>query len=175
MPATKDIYWGQDFVDDVTGLELDRQLVDKARELEVRFFKSLGVYVYDTIDNYWEITGKPPLGVRWVDTNKGDNENPDVRCRLVAQEINTGADDDLYAATPPIEALKILIRIAAYRRSKENDVVIMFADVSRAYFNAKVTRDVFIKLPPEDPKYGEAGVCGRLQLSMYGTRDAAQN
>ena len=70
----------------------------------------MGVYEYDTVDNCWLLTGRGPLGTRWVDTNKGDNENPDVRCRLVAQEINTGSNDDLYAATPPIEALKVLLR-----------------------------------------------------------------
>ena len=52
---------------------------------------------------------------------------------------------------------------------------ISFAYVKRAYFNAKATRDVYIQLPPEDPKFGEPGVCAKLNLSMYGTRDAAQN
>ena len=31
---------------------------------------------------------------------------------------------------------------------------------------------VYIKLPKEDE---EEGMCGRLNMSMYGTRDAAQN
>ena len=47
--------------------------------------------------------------------------------------------------------------------------MLLFADVSRAYFNAKAIRDVFIKLPQEDPRYGEPGICGKLMLSMYGT------
>ena len=76
-----------------------------------------------------------------------------MRCRLVAQEINTGADDDLYVATPPIEALRVLIKIAAVRRNNSKDLCILFADVSRAYSNAKATRDVYVKLPPEDPQY----------------------
>ena len=66
------------------------------------------------------MTGKKPIGVRWVDINKGDDQNPDYRSRLVAKEINTGHDDDLFAATPPIEALKILFKIASHRRSKSN-------------------------------------------------------
>ena len=116
--------------------------------------------------------GKKPIAVRWVDVNKGDDENPNYRSRLVAKEINTGANDDLFAATPPIDALKILLRIAAYRRHNTN---IFFADAKRAYFNAKATRDIYIQLPPEDPKFGCQNVCGKLELSMYGTRDAAQN
>ena len=27
------------------------------------------------------------IGTRWVNCNKGDATNPDVRCRLVAQEV----------------------------------------------------------------------------------------
>ena len=50
------------------------------------------------------------IGSRWVNCNKGDQENPDVRCRLVAQEVNTGSGgcDDFYAATPPLEAKRLL-------------------------------------------------------------------
>ena len=30
------------------------------------------------------------VGCRWVNCNKGDLSDPDVRCRLVAQEVNHG-------------------------------------------------------------------------------------
>ena len=141
----------------------------------MQFFYEKGVYYYDTIGNSIKLTGKKPIGVRWVDINKGDDQNPDYRSRLVAKEINTGHNDDLFAATPPIEALKILFKIAAYRRSKSNSIKVLFADAKRAYFNATATRYVFVQLPPEEPKDGEQNICGKLQLSMYGTRDAAQN
>ena len=45
---------------------------------------------------------------------------------------------------------------------------------SRAYFYAKSIRPTYIKLPAEDTRSGEPGVCGKL-MSMYGTRDAALN
>ena len=48
------------------------------------------------------------------------------------------------------------------------------ADVSRAHFYADSVRDVFIKLPPEDPRAGEEGICGKLLKTMYGTLDAAE-
>ena len=47
-----------------------------------------------------------------------------------------------------------------------------FIDISRAYFQAEAIRRVYVELPEED--YSE-GMCGLLQKSMYGTRDAAQN
>ena len=51
----------------------------------------------------------------------------------------------------------------------------MYADVSRAYFYAKAERPVYVKLPDEDLEPGDEGKCGRLRMSMYGTRDAALN
>ena len=51
----------------------------------------------------------------------------------------------------------------------------MVNDVSRAFFHAKATRDVYVKLPEENLQPGEEGLCGKLNFSMYGIRDAAQN
>lgn len=51
----------------------------------------------------------------------------------------------------------------------------MAIDVSRAYFYAESIRPVFIELPTEDRLPGDEGLVGRLNLSLYGTRDAAQN
>ena len=51
----------------------------------------------------------------------------------------------------------------------------MVNDVSRAFFLATATRDVYVRLPDEDLGPGEEGLCGKFNFSMYGTRDAAQN
>ena len=86
--------------------------------------------------------------------------------------------DDLFAATPPLEAKKILMSLAVtegvgYRKGgKDKGMKLDFIDVRRAYFHAKARREVYVKLPAED---SEEGMCGRLNKAMYGTRDAAQN
>ena len=49
----------------------------------------------------------------------------------------------------------------------------MINDVRRAYFYAKIQRDVYIELPKEDKDYGK-GILGKLRLCLYGTRDAAK-
>ena len=53
-------------------------------------------------------TGKQPIAVRWIDVNKQDEANPLYRSRLVGKEFNTYNDLSLYAATPPIEALRLM-------------------------------------------------------------------
>ena len=50
------------------------------------------------------------IGSRWVTCNKSDVNDPDVRCRLVAQEIKVHADDSFYAATTPL-AGQALVRL----------------------------------------------------------------
>ena len=51
----------------------------------------------------------------------------------------------------------------------------MHADVSRPYFFAKAVRPVYVELPEKDKEFGDQNKCGRLVMSMYGTRDAAIN
>ena len=53
-------------------------------------------------------------------------------------------DGALYAATSPLEALRIIISHAATFPDEGPERVIMLNDVGRAYFYAKINRDVFI-------------------------------
>ena len=54
--------------------------------------------------------------------------------------------------------------------------VVMVNDISRALFHAKVARHVYVQLPEEDRGPGaEEHLCGKLRLSTYGARDAAQS
>ncbi len=47
-----------------------------------------------------------------MDINKGDSANPENRSRLVAKEIRKDVRNDLFAATPPLEAKKVLFSFA---------------------------------------------------------------
>ena len=60
----------------------------------------------------YERTGKKPIGVRWVDVNKGDEKNPEYRSRLVAREVNKEKRNDLFAGMPPLEAKRVLLSLA---------------------------------------------------------------
>ena len=53
--------------------------------------------------------------------------------------------------------------------------MILSVDVKRAYFYAKSTRPVYVEIPIEDYEPGDTHKVGKLNLSLYGTRDAAQH
>ena len=72
---------------------------------------------------------------------------------------------------PPGECLKVLLSKMAAGRQR----TLVYADVSRAYFYAPASRAVYVDLPEEDPEPGDEDMCGRFDVSMYGTRDAALN
>ena len=86
--------------DDVRGGRLDREEVRKARMEEVGYMRRKGLWE--------EVPRSSALGhrivsVKWVDTNKGTDEEPMVRSRLVARDFRIADKDreDLFAATPP--------------------------------------------------------------------------
>ena len=86
--------------------------------------------------------------------------------------------DDLFAATPPLEALKVILSLAVIeglgfqRGDRKGGMKIGFIDARRAYFHAKAKRDVYLALTDED---WEEVMCRQPVKSMYGTRDAVQN
>ena len=111
------------------------------------------------------------VGTRWVACNKGDQHDPDVRMRLVAQEVNTYQEEAYFAATPPIECKRALMsEYATTKTWKGKPLKMSFVDVRKAYFHGRPTRSLYVRLPPELglPK----GVLGKLKRCLYGTRDA---
>ena len=60
------------------------------------------------------------IKTRWIDINKGDDENPVYRSRLVGNEFNNEAMDGIFAGTPPLEALRYVVHEAATIRSGED-------------------------------------------------------
>ena len=156
--------------DDVTGAPLATNLVKAARKLEMQLFQIRGVFAeYLHRDEVKRMQRKMIRG-RWIDTNKGDSAVPDYRSRLVGKEFNVGVDPELFAATPPVEALKLLLGHASANKGLK--LHFMFSDVKRAYVNAKAQRELWVDIPAEHGEYFP-GAVGRLALALYGTRDAA--
>ena len=92
-----------------------------------------------------------------------------IRSRIVAREFKSDHRPDLYAGTPPLEALKTVISIAA---NHKETVSIMHVDMSRAYFRAKAQRLVLVRLPVEDRMGADAEKIGLLKSVAHGTQQA---
>ena len=88
-----------------------------------------------------------------------------------AKEHETYARPELYASTPPLEALKVVLSEIA--TGKHGGKVVALVDVRRAYFYAPARRRVFVELPTEDHQTGDEHMCRLLQYSLYGVACAS--
>ena len=161
------------FWDDNKGGWLSPELVRKALAEEMAYVRWHDVYQRVPRSQCFSDTGKAPIRTGWADTSKGTGDMPNVRSRWVAKEFRTHASPELFAPTSPLEGVKLVISKAASTGS--SDTVLLIVDVWRAYFYAPAKRRVYIELPEEDYQHGDEEKCGKLNVSLYGTRDAASN
>jgi hypothetical protein len=161
--------------DDVKGKQLDESKVKEARLEEVTYMIRKGVWKEVEVDECWRTTGKDPVTIKWVDTDKGEGGEVKIRSRLVARDFRVKGEkdrEDLFAATPPLELLRILISKAATVTKDGGWRKLLFVDVKKAHLNPKCEQDVYFWLPDEaGPKQG---MCGKLVHWLYGFRPAAQ-
>ena len=143
--------------------------------VHMEYFQKKRVYKKVSRDDVENSDGKI-IDTRWIVTNKGDEHNPNVRAMLVGRELKSreGQRLDLFAATPPLESLRLILGIAA-SEGGDAEIRVMHVDVSTAYFNTPVKREICIEIPCEDWSEQDGDVVGKLEKSLYGTRDAAQN
>jgi hypothetical protein len=138
--------------------------------------RGIDLYEKVSLEECHRHTGRAPITTKWVDVNKGSKERPDIRCRLVARDFRVkgeGPRDDLFAAMPPLEAKRLLFKLAAATWDGPDPIKIMLVDVKKAHLNGRVDQDTWacIELPDED---WEQGMCGRLLRWLYGMRPAAK-
>ena len=78
-------HWEADYAyfDEGTGERLDPKLVALGEKAEMDRFKKMNVYDYVNRDVALSDPDGKFVNVKWVRTNKGTFEKPDVRCRLV--------------------------------------------------------------------------------------------
>ena len=155
--------------DDVRGGSLDREEVRKARMEEVDYMKTRGLW---KVVPRAQAEGKKVTSVKWVDTNKGTEDRPLIRCRLVARDFRAADRDreDLFAATPPWELKKLLMSQAAFRGDGKKRKMLLI-DVKKAHLNPECKDEVYVELP-EEVGAGPDQV-GKLEYWLYGFRPAA--
>jgi hypothetical protein len=156
-----------EYYDSRTGEPLNGDRVREARDEELKELERR-VYIVADVRECFEKTGKPPIGVRWVDVFKGEGV---YRSRLVAKDFKTkgrnGDVESLYAAMPPLELVKLVFIEAAATGRK-----VMLLDIGKAHLYAPVDGEVYVDLPPERQ---EPGKCAKLLFTLYGMRTAASN
>ena len=85
-PEADERYTGK-YRDDISGQVLRDDLVDEARRKELKYFCDTGVWIKRPKAMAREKTGKPPIAVRWVDVNKGDDMVANSRSRSRGKAI----------------------------------------------------------------------------------------
>ena len=135
---------------------MDGRKVIKARVKELEYIREKGVWK-EIRRQEAKARGIKVIGTRWIDINKGDDERPNYRSRFVAKEYNDGKDSSLFASTPPLEALRMIVSLAATKSPGQTGrKVIMMNDVARAFFEAEASRTICVELPDEDLQGGES-------------------
>merc|ERR1711994_768137 len=109
--------------------------VREARYEEVDYMTNRGIWSEVSVQECWRKTGKAPVSVRWVDTNKGGAHEMCVRSRLVARDFKGGDKDrdDLFAETPPLESVRFLLSRAATERKDGVRRKLLFIDARKAH------------------------------------------
>ena len=172
--AMDNLYDDLEFVVDCNrGERLNRQAVIRARMEELEFFKKMKVYRKvkrkDALAKGSKLTS-----TKWVDTNKGTTECPNIRCRLVGREIRRSKKSEYFTATPPLEVTKILLADCVNSQNSRKPKRVGIIDIRRTYFHAKARRKIHVEIPAEDWGRGDEDYVAALNMSLYGTLDAGQ-
>ena len=117
---------------------------------ELNYFNDK-VWEIETRDDMMQIDDHVFVRSRWVMCDKGDADNPDIRARLVACELNKGdKHDSFFASTPPLEAKKMLFAQFTQERHRNGKPLrLSFVDVRKAYFNGIPKRPLYMAFPKE--------------------------
>ena len=161
-----EFYHGATFTDDISGKELPAEGVIKARAQELEFVDSRPVYKEVPVEECWEKTGKPPLGTKWVDIDKGGPGGHVYRSRWVAQQFRDSPNDEFFAATPPYETLKLFLSLAASLGScsvQGRSRKLSTTSAKRRTANNKMRNMLGL---PEIAGIPGAGVSGALKLDL---------
>ena len=90
--------------------------------------------------------------IEWVITNKGTEEQPIAKARLVAREFNTGDKrGELFAGTPCLMAMRTVISRATTEFEHGARRPIMLAFLKTAFLHGDARRSLYVELPLGDP------------------------
>ena len=147
------------------------RVLDEVKRRRRRRARNEANFHDDKLAERCRVTGKMPIGNRWIDVNKGDSLRTSYRSRLVAEEFKVYIRPQLFVATPSTECLRMLLSRAAENENRK----VLYVDINRAYFYTKAVRPTFMKLSPDEPSSSNEGLVRKRMMLMYGTTDTAPN
>ena len=107
---------------------------------------------------------------RW-DPAEGDMHT-DLKVRWLAEdEIESGK---AVLTEDNRRLYRLRLKKMALIHAAQGERGIMVMDVKSAFLYGDCRRRIYIELPRQDPKHGDAEFVGRLQKAVYGSRDAPQ-
>ena len=122
--------------DEVTWESLPPDLVAAGEQQELARFKSMGVHSYVLREDAEKDADGVHVKTKWVRVHKGTAEHPQVKCRLVAQELALGERlDELFAGTPSMSAVRLLLL-----HSRQDGRCSMTMDVKRGFLYGVMRR-----------------------------------
>ena len=99
----------------------------KARALEIERYRKMNVYEKRPSEKCFEKTKKPPTKVKWTDHNTGRQTKRERGIEARAKQISTRKEEGLFAAAPPLEALRHP-QNAAHAEVLEQDMALSSAE-----------------------------------------------
>ena len=93
------------------------EAVQIARRVELEFMDKLAALKEGRVEQCWSETNAKPFGTKWIDISKGDGDRVEIRSRLVATDLKVRQGqmgvlpDDVFNATPPLDALRFLMTL----------------------------------------------------------------
>ena len=125
--------------DDVKGGPLDPREVKTARQKETQYLWDREVYEYATKAEARARTGRNPVGLKWIDTNKRQRRSPTLPLVFgVYGSAPQRGVEPTFSATPQLETLPVLLSVACQEDvfRVEDPFLISIADLGRAHFHA---------------------------------------
>ena len=119
----------QKYYDQYTGLELDPVGAAAARQSEIDFAWKLKAFEPRPQTEAYQRMGRKPFGMRWIDCDKGDEQRPELRSRLVVQETRqtgTISVSDIAAvtsSTPPLEVVRLVCSLLFFAASSTQTIL----------------------------------------------------
>ena len=118
--------------------------------------------------------GRKAIGCKWVLKTKTDADGNIVKhkARLVAQGFSQQPGIDFEETFAPVgrsTSLRILLTIAA-----AHDLEVHQADVEGAYLNAKLDREIYMRVPQGYHTAGKATNVLRLKKTLYGLKQSGR-